>query len=111
VGLIFLTCFVTTSFYLWQQWRDEENVLRAQGRTVATMLAELSERGLQVDDRASINAVLDSMPAEGDIAYVAVLNADRSQIAERRFGDSLTISELPPPRLPTSSCKARGISN
>jgi diguanylate cyclase (GGDEF)-like protein len=110
VGLIFLTSVVTTGFYLWQQWRDEENVLRAQGRTVATMLAELSERGLQADDRASINAVLDSLPAEGDIAYVAVLNADRTQIAERRFGDSLNASALPPPHVPAGGTSTSAVA-
>jgi len=100
VGLVLFTVVATTGFYLWQQLRDEEAGLRTQGRTVATMLAELSERGLQADDRAAINAVLDSLPPEGDIAYVAVLDAKRNQIAERRFGDALSAASLPPARLP-----------
>ncbi|MBK9702309.1 MAG: EAL domain-containing protein [Betaproteobacteria bacterium] len=102
VGLVLFTVVATTGFYLWQQLRDEESGLRAQGRTVATMLAELSERGLQADDRSAINAVLDTLPPEGDIAYVAVLDAARNQIAERRFGDSLAALALPPARLPNA---------
>ena len=65
VGLVLFTVVATTGFYLWQQLRDEASGLSAQGRTVATMLAELSERGLQADDRAAINAVLDSLPPGG----------------------------------------------
>jgi diguanylate cyclase (GGDEF)-like protein len=102
VGLVFLTTIATTGFYLWQQWRDEATGLRAQGRTIATMLAELSERGLKGDDRVSINAVLDSLPPEGDIAYVVVMNAERTQIAERRFAESLATAGLPASRVPAS---------
>ena len=89
-------------FYLWQQLRDEASGLSAQGRTVATMLAELSERGLQADDRAAINAVLDSLPPEGDIAYVAVLDSARNQVAERRFGRLVRGTE----RCPRRACPA-----
>ena len=103
VGLVLFTVVATTGFYLWQQLRDEASGLSAQGRTVATMLAELSERGLQADDRAAINAVLDSLPPEGDIAYVAVLDSARNQVAERRFGDSFAALSLPPARLPSGA--------
>ncbi len=103
VGLVFLTAVATGGFYLWQQWRDEAGGLAAHGRTIATFLAELAERGLESDDRAAIGAMLDSLPADGDVAYVAVLNATRTPIAERRFDDGLGAAGLPPPRFPAAA--------
>src|SRR6185369_5294851 len=38
VGLIALTAVTITSFYFWQQWRDNQQQLRAQGRVVLAML-------------------------------------------------------------------------
>src|SRR5438552_16046145 len=42
VGLIALTALTITSFYFWQQWRDDQEQLRAQGRLVLTVLADLA---------------------------------------------------------------------
>jgi diguanylate cyclase (GGDEF)-like protein len=95
VGLIFLTAIATTGFYLWQKWRVEDNELRSQGSTVIMMLAELSEQVLSTNDRPRLTAVLESLDAEGDIAYVSVLGANRETIVERRFTDALRNVDLP----------------
>jgi uncharacterized signal transduction histidine kinase-like protein DUF2222 len=95
VGLIFLTAVATTGYYLWQQWRDEEVELRAQGRTVIQMLVELSEYGLYTNDRAQMDAVLDTLNTATDIAYVSAVDARRKPIAERLFARSLRNAELP----------------
>src|SRR4029453_11372218 len=72
IGLIFLTAIATTGYYLWQQWRDETNDLRQRGATALAMLAELSEYGLNTSNRAYLEAILESLPAEGDIAYAVI---------------------------------------
>ncbi len=95
VGLIFVTALATTGFYLWQQWRDVDDELRTEGTTMMGMLRELSEYGLVSGDRNYINGILDSLVRDGDIAYVAVLDASGKAIAERRYGDATAVQELP----------------
>jgi diguanylate cyclase (GGDEF)-like protein len=96
VGLIFLTAVATTGYYLWQQYRVEDLQLRSQGTAFVSMLTELSEYGLYTNDLPYMAAVLDSLAAEGDIAYVAILDAKREPVAERRFADTLAGVALPP---------------
>ncbi len=95
VGLIFLTAMATTGYYLWQQYRVDDNQLRSQGSTIVQMLAELSEYGLYTNDQSYMAALLDSLASEGDIAYVAVHDAKRDPVAERRFAESLAGIPLP----------------
>ena len=95
VGLIFLTAIATTGFYLWQKYRVEDSELRSQGSTMVTMLAEMSESGFGTNDRKRLDAVLDNLNPDDDIAYVCVLDANRQPILERRFTDSLRNAELP----------------
>ncbi len=106
VGLIFLTAIATTGFYLWQQWRDEGIELRARGSTVLAVLTEVSGRALDAGDRAHLDAVLDSLTFGGDVAYVAVLDAQRNPVTARRFSETLPTgvppalaadAALPPP--------------
>ena len=89
IGLVFLTAFATTGFYLWQQWRDENNELRQRGATALKMLAELSEFGLTTNNRAYLDALLESLSAESDIAYAVVMDAKREIVATRRIADSV----------------------
>jgi diguanylate cyclase (GGDEF)-like protein len=99
VGLIFLTALATTGLYLWNEWRTNDHELREDGATLMGMLAELSRPGLAADDSRYLNAVLDSLAIEGDIAYVRVLGQDQRTIAERTFAVSLqnaTVPELAP---------------
>src|SRR5438034_10377935 len=53
VGLIALTALTITSFYFWQQWRDDQQQLRAQGRTVLAMLADVSAPALAAQNKLS----------------------------------------------------------
>jgi len=98
IGLIFVTAIATTGFYLGQQWRDETAELRRRGATALAMLAELSEFGLYTGNRAYLDAVLDSLSADGDIAYAAIVDARREPIAARRISESLGTDA--PPALP-----------
>jgi diguanylate cyclase (GGDEF)-like protein len=95
VGLILLTAVATSGYYLWQQWRTENETLRARGATAVAMLAELSEHGLQTSNRAYLDTILDGLGAEGDIAYAAVYSAGRELLAERRFARDLAEAPLP----------------
>ncbi len=95
VGLIFLTAIATTSVYLWQRWHVDESELRSQGTTVLAMLAEMSEYGLSASDRARLEAVLQNLEADGDFAYVEVLDPSYKPIVDRRFGDSPRDITLP----------------
>jgi diguanylate cyclase (GGDEF)-like protein len=95
VGLIFHTAVATTGYYLSQQWRIEDAQLRQQGTTIVSMLADLSEYGLYTNDRAYMDAVLDSLSAESNIAWVSVQDAEGRVVAERRFVPTLGGVALP----------------
>ena len=89
IGLIFLTAIATTGYYVWQQWRDETNDLRQRGAAALAMLAELSEYGLYTNNRAYLEAILESLPAEGDIAYAVIVDRKGDVVAGRRISEVL----------------------
>ena len=95
VGLIALTAVAITAFFAWQEWRDVQQQIRAQGRVVLTMLADLSSPGLAAQDKAQIERTLSSLANDGDIAYVAVNDASGQPFAERRFAEKLREGPLP----------------
>jgi diguanylate cyclase (GGDEF)-like protein len=95
VGLIFLTAIAITGLYVWKEWRGGETELRAQGSTLAVMLAEAAQHGLETGDRANLTAILDSLAVEGDVAYVRVVDANRRTVAARTFVDALSEAALP----------------
>ena len=95
VGMILATAVAMTGFSVWQQQRVGANELKAQGSTVLEMLTELSEYGLYTNDRAYLESVLNSVNAEGDIAYVLVEDAQHRTIVERRIAESLQDVALP----------------
>ena len=39
IGLLFVTATTTTGFYLWQEWRDENNDLHRRGAATLAMLS------------------------------------------------------------------------
>jgi sensor histidine kinase regulating citrate/malate metabolism len=110
IGLLFVTTIATTGFYLWQQWRDENTELHRRGTATLAMLAELAEFGLATGNRAHVDAILDTLSANADIAYVVVLDAKREPIASRRIGERTV-----PPHLrrspQTQGCPSQGRSS
>ena len=96
IGLLFVTAIATSGFYLWQQWRDENNELHRRGAATLAMLSELAEFGLATNNRAHLDAILDTLSADSDIAYVVVLDAKREPIAARRIGDAIGTTGPPP---------------
>jgi len=96
IGLIFLTAIATTGYYVWQQWRDETHDLRQRGAAALAMLAELSEYGLYTNNKAYLEAILESLPAEGgDIAYAVIVDRRGDIVAGRRISEALG-NEGPP---------------
>jgi diguanylate cyclase (GGDEF)-like protein len=96
VGLIALTALTTTSFYFWQQWRDDQQQLRSQGKTVLAMLVDLSAPALAAQNKTSIEQILSGIAGDTDIAYVAVLNRNGEPVATRRIAARLGDAPLPP---------------
>ena len=96
IGLLFVTAITTTGFYLWQQWRDENTELHRRGAATLAMLSELAEFGLVTNNPGGVDAILDTLSADSDVAYVVVLDAKREPIAGRRIGDSIGATGPPP---------------
>ncbi len=95
IGLIFLTAAAITGFYVWDQWRDEKSDLRQRTATSLAMLTEMSEFGLRTNNRAYLEAVLEGLAAEGDVAYAIIADAKGETIAARRIADALGTAGLP----------------
>jgi diguanylate cyclase (GGDEF)-like protein len=95
IALIFVTAIATTGFYLWQQWRDENGELYRRGSATLAMLSELAEYGLYTNNRNHVDAMLDSLSPDSDIAYAIVTDAKREPIASRRIADSLATTPFP----------------
>jgi diguanylate cyclase (GGDEF)-like protein len=100
VGLIFLTATAITGLYMWKEWRGGEAELRAQGSTLAAMLAQAAEHGLATGDRGNLKAIVDSLAVEGDVAYARVIDVKGQTVVARTFVDSLPDTAIPePPRM------------
>ena len=95
IGLIALTAISVTWFVFYRQWVDEERQLLVQGETLGLMLADLSERGLRNDDKASLAQILASLPEEANFAYVYILDAKRRVVAERYLAPALRDGVIP----------------
>src|SRR2546423_609993 len=108
VGLITLTALMITTYHFWQQWRDDQQQIRAQGRVILAMLADLSAPGLAARDKAQLEHMLGGIGGEGDIAYVGVLDNARRPIAERRFATKLGGAGLPDLVADASAASAPG---
>ena len=106
VGLIALTALTITSFYVWQQWRDDQQQLRSQGRTVLAMLADLSAPALAMPNRTSVEQILAGIAGDSDIAYVAVHDQKGAPVAERRIATVLASEPLPAFEVAASSSNA-----
>jgi len=103
VGLIALTALTITSFYFWQQWRDEDQQLQAEGRTVLAMLADLSAPALTAQNKSGIEQILNGIASDADIAYVAVHDQKGAPIAQRRILPKIGDEPLPPFERPAAN--------
>ncbi|MGH8799982.1 MAG: putative bifunctional diguanylate cyclase/phosphodiesterase [Casimicrobiaceae bacterium] len=88
IGLIVATAIAISALLVTQQVDAEQSRVRTQGMTIASMLAELSEYAVYTADAGALDQLLQSLDANRDIAYVAVLNDQRSLLASRGFGDA-----------------------
>src|SRR5207253_9057900 len=95
VGLIALTALTITSFHFWQQWRDDQQQLRAQGITGLAMLVDISATSLAAQNKTSIEQILGEMAGDTDIAYVSVHDRKGDPVAERRISAKLGDEPLP----------------
>ena len=96
IGLIFLTAVAITAFHFTQQWRDETVQLKIQAASMIGIMTELAEFGIYTSDPAYLAQILDSLGADPDVAYAAVLDTKQQVLAERRFAPGLAKAVLPP---------------
>ena len=98
IGLIFLTAVAVTAFHFTQQWRDETLQVKTQAASMLGIMTELAEYGIYTSDRAYLSQILDSLGADTDVAYVAVLDTKQQVLAERRFAPSMVGTRSAVPR-------------
>ncbi len=95
IGLIVATALGVAAFLIGQQIRDESNRLRTQGLALAAMLAEVADEAISSSDMSNVVSVLDGLASDRDVAYVAVLDAQRRPLLTRGYGDA-TVPPTPP---------------
>ena len=103
IVLIVATAVGISALLVAQQVDAEQARLKKSGLTMVAMLAELSEYAVYTVNQSALERMLQSLDADRDIAYVAVLNDQRSLLASKRYGDAV----LPP--APASELHAGGI--
>ncbi len=96
-GLVFLTAVAITGYTLWREWTSGEDELRAQAATLATMLAEIVDEPLAEGDRSSIGELLATLNPGANVGYLAVLDANRAVVAQRRYGEAAAGAPIPLP--------------
>jgi diguanylate cyclase (GGDEF)-like protein len=95
VGLVFATAATIAGYHVWQDLHDEARELRLQGRVVASMLADLAEYDVYTRNREQLAALLASLDDQGDVAYVAIVDAAGRPLATRFLDASLQGTALP----------------
>jgi diguanylate cyclase (GGDEF)-like protein len=95
IGLIVATALGVAAFLIGQQIRDESSRLRTQGLALAAMLAEVADEAISSSDMSNVVSVLDGLASDRDVAYVAVLDAQRRPLLTRGYGDA-TVPPTPP---------------
>ena len=88
IGLIVATAIGIVALLVYQQIRDEQQRLRAQGMTIVSMLAERSESAIASGDDASFAHMAKSLADDHDVAYVAVLDSRQKTLWVKAFGDA-----------------------
>jgi diguanylate cyclase (GGDEF)-like protein len=99
IGLIVATALGVAAFLIGQQIRDETSRLKTQGLALAAMLAEVADEAISAGDMSNVISVLDGLAADGDIAYVAVLDAQRLPLVTRGYSGTTV---PPTPSIPSS---------
>src|SRR5271166_772684 len=88
IGLIVATALGVAAFLIYQQIHDETTRLRSQGLALGAMLAQVADEALSSGDMSNVVAILDGLSPDLDIAYVAVLDAQRQPRIKRSYSDA-----------------------
>lgn len=75
------------------QVNNYEKLLR-KGMTTAAMVAQNSEYGIYAEDRVGLKQIVQSLEADEDIAYVAVLNRDMQTLVSNRMIDGVEMPDF-----------------
>ncbi len=100
IVLILATSIAIGTFVTIRGNANNYNSLLRKGETTAAMVAQNSEYGIYAEDRSNLRQIVESLEADVDIAFVAVLNHEMRILVENRVNDLVEIPKLggPPPR-------------
>jgi signal transduction histidine kinase/CheY-like chemotaxis protein/HPt (histidine-containing phosphotransfer) domain-containing protein len=91
ITLIVATAFgIGTFVTIRGRAHNYENLLN-KGNTTAAILAQNSEYGIYAEDRTSLRQIVESLDADADVAFVAVLNDDMEILVSNRMNDGVEI--------------------
>lgn len=95
LAIILLTATGIGVFVIRTTSADFHRDLIRHGTTVAAMIAENAEYGLYVADQEVMSRIVDSLSVDPDVAYVGLMNAERTVLAGRIMDPDITIPADP----------------
>ena len=102
ISLILATALGIGTFVIYRDRASNYEKLLRHGVTTAAMVARNSEYGVFTEDRNDLQQIVDSLRADVDISYVAVLNADLQMLVSEAMIQGMTIP-IPRRPLPTTA--------
>jgi signal transduction histidine kinase/DNA-binding response OmpR family regulator len=98
ISLILATAFGISAFVTHRSHVNNYESLLRKGRTTAAILAQNSEYGIYAEDRASLQQIAESLNADADVAFVAVMNREMQLLVGNRMTDQVEIPSYAPTR-------------
>lgn len=102
IALILLTSSGVTLFVTRHQRAESRAELLNRAVALAAMMSQNCEYGLYTEDRKTLQQLLDATAADENVAYAAVLAADRRVLATRTKNDSAALPQEVEERKPAA---------
>jgi two-component system, sensor histidine kinase and response regulator len=112
IALILLTAIGIAAVQVQREKRASYETLLHRGRITAAMIAQTSEYAIFTENQSTLQKIVDSLAVDADIAYVAILNKEKTVLIQNTADPSIQIPLFPDetPGLDTNTL-ARDIRN
>lgn len=94
VTMIVVTSVGIASFLVRQEAANSYHELRSQGTIIVTMLADNSEYAIYTENRESMDKLIQDLSQQQDVAYAAILDKDKREIAGKIFHSTAVMPPL-----------------
>ena len=93
--LIVLTAFAIAVVQIHREKTASYEALRHRGRMTAAMIAQNVQYAIYTENQSTLRRIIDSLQVDSDIAYVAILNKDKTILIQKVTDPSTRIPPFP----------------